>query len=250
MPAARCQPTDRHHDPFTLDPVNNTAGMLSIPRDLWVRSQARLRQDQHSYSIGESFQLPGGSPVGSQDRREPARRAHPLFAQIDFKAVDFINQIDGVKITTNVQLNIVDTKSQWLEPVPTPDGDLALALCAIASQPAAIFPVRSVSSRSSYSTVFLTQYASQAFSARQNLCQPLPGHPHQSDLTRLFNCIKVLNDILATRRYTTIGWQMSLLALLRMDCRSCDRYRIASVNCVIVSLGAVMQSTCRTRLPC
>jgi len=54
------------------------------------------------------------------------------YAQIDFEAfVKFIDQIDGVKITTTerVQLNIVDTKfSQWLEPgTYVLPGDLALA---------------------------------------------------------------------------------------------------------------------------
>jgi len=119
---------------FTLDPVNNTAGMLSIPRDLWVRIPGSdYGKINTAYSIGESFQLPGGGPALAAKTVENLLGV-PIhyYAQIDFKAfVDFINQIDGVKITTTdrVQLNIVDTKfSQWLEPgTYTLTGDLALA---------------------------------------------------------------------------------------------------------------------------
>jgi len=41
---------------FTLDPVNNTAGMLSIPRDLWVKIPgSNYGKINTAYSIGESF---------------------------------------------------------------------------------------------------------------------------------------------------------------------------------------------------
>ena len=65
---------------FTLDPVNNTAGMLSIPRDLWVKIPGSdYNKINTAYSIGERFQLPGGGPApGCQNRRKPARRACAL----------------------------------------------------------------------------------------------------------------------------------------------------------------------------
>ena len=119
---------------FTLDPVNNTAGMLSIPRDLWVKIPGSdYGKINTAYSIGESFQLPGGGPALAAKTVENLLGV-PIhyYAQIDFEAfVSFIDQIDGVKITSTerVQLNIVDTKfSQWLEPgTYTLPGDLALA---------------------------------------------------------------------------------------------------------------------------
>jgi LCP family protein required for cell wall assembly len=119
---------------FTLDPVNNTAGMLSIPRDLWVKIPGSdYGKINTAYSIGESFQLPGGGPALAAKTVENLLGV-PVhyYAQIDFEAfVSFIDQIDGVKITSTerVQLNIVDTQfSQWLEPgTYTLPGDLALA---------------------------------------------------------------------------------------------------------------------------
>ncbi len=119
---------------FTLDPVNNTAGMLSIPRDLWVKIPGSdYGKINTAYSIGESFQLPGGGPALAAKTVENLLGV-PIhyYAQVDFEAfVSFIDQIDGVKITSTdrVQLNIVDTKfSQWLEPgTYVLPGDLALA---------------------------------------------------------------------------------------------------------------------------
>lgn len=119
---------------FTLDPVNNTAGMLSIPRDLWVKIPGSdYNKINTAYSIGERFQLPGGGPALAAKTVENLLGVPVHFyAQVDFKAfVKFVDLIDGVKITTteSVQLNIVDTKfSQWLEPgTYTLTGDLALA---------------------------------------------------------------------------------------------------------------------------
>ena len=119
---------------FTLDPVNNTAGMLSIPRDLWVKIPGSdYGKINTAYSIGESYQLPGGGPALAAKTVENLLGV-PVhyYAQIDFEAfVKFIDLIDGVKITSTerVQLNIVDTQfSQWLEPgTYTLPGDLALA---------------------------------------------------------------------------------------------------------------------------
>lgn len=119
---------------FTLDPVNNTAGMLSIPRDLWVKIPGSdYGKINTAYSIGELYQLPGGGPALAAKTVENLLGV-PIhfYAQINFEAfVSFIDQIDGVKITNteSVQLNIVDTDfSQWLEPgTYVLPGDLALA---------------------------------------------------------------------------------------------------------------------------
>jgi LCP family protein required for cell wall assembly len=48
---------------FTIDPITKTAGMLSIPRDMWVNipgfGYSRINT---AYSSGEGNQLPGGGP--------------------------------------------------------------------------------------------------------------------------------------------------------------------------------------------
>lgn len=120
---------------FTLDPVANTAGMLSIPRDLWVKIPGgNYSKINTAYSVGEIYQLPGGGPALAAKTVENLLGV-PInyYAQIDFGAfVEFIDLIDGVKITPteNVQLNIINTHfSQWIEPgvTVTLPGELALA---------------------------------------------------------------------------------------------------------------------------
>ena len=48
---------------FTLDPVSKTAGMLSIPRDMWVNIPGSgYGRINTAFSIGEGSKLPGGGP--------------------------------------------------------------------------------------------------------------------------------------------------------------------------------------------
>jgi hypothetical protein len=49
---------------FTLDPINRTAGILSIPRDLWVNIPGGYNYGRinTAYQLGEAYQLPGGGP--------------------------------------------------------------------------------------------------------------------------------------------------------------------------------------------
>lgn len=120
---------------FTLDPVSNTAGMISIPRDLWVKIPGgNYAKINTAYSVGEIYQLPGGGPALAAKTVENLLGV-PIdyYAQIDFNAfVEFVDLIEGVKVTPNerVQLNIINTKfSQWIDQgVPvTLNGELALA---------------------------------------------------------------------------------------------------------------------------
>ena len=54
---------------FTMDPVNLTAGMISIPRDLWVKIHgADYGKINTAYSIGEAYKLPGGARPWRQRR--------------------------------------------------------------------------------------------------------------------------------------------------------------------------------------
>jgi polyisoprenyl-teichoic acid--peptidoglycan teichoic acid transferase len=87
---------------LTIDPLNNTAGMISIPRDLWVSipgfENAKINT---AYYLGEVYNLPGGGP-GLAARTVEELLGVPIhyYAQIDFQAfVDFIDHIDGVKVT-------------------------------------------------------------------------------------------------------------------------------------------------------
>jgi LCP family protein required for cell wall assembly len=87
---------------FTLDPLHKTAGMISIPRDLWVSIPGfDYGKINTAYYLGEVFNLPGGG-AGLASRTVEELLGVPVhyYAQIDFQAfVDFIDHIDGVKIT-------------------------------------------------------------------------------------------------------------------------------------------------------
>lgn len=119
---------------FTLDPLNKTAGMVSIPRDLWVTIPGFENERINvAYRLGELYKLPGGGP-GLAMRTVEQLLGVPIqyYAQIDFQAfVSFIDRIEGVKIDipdTILVDPIGDAPPVHLEPgVATLPGDLALA---------------------------------------------------------------------------------------------------------------------------
>ena len=86
---------------FTLDPQTKTAGMLSIPRDLWVS----IPGFQHgkintAYYLGDAYKLPGGGPALAVKTVEQFLGV-PInyYAQVDFGSfVRFIDEIGGVII--------------------------------------------------------------------------------------------------------------------------------------------------------
>lgn len=93
---------------FTLDPVNNTAGMLSIPRDMWVNipgfDHAKINT---AYYLGELYKIPGGGP-GLAVKTVEHFLGVPInyYAQIDFYAfVKFIDALGGLDL--NVPEEIV-----------------------------------------------------------------------------------------------------------------------------------------------
>jgi LCP family protein required for cell wall assembly len=49
---------------FTIDPITKTAGMLSIPRDLWVNIPGfDYGKINTAHALGEAYKLPGGGPA-------------------------------------------------------------------------------------------------------------------------------------------------------------------------------------------
>ena len=87
---------------LTVDPINRTAGMLTIPRDLWVNIPGGFDYGRinTAYSLGESYELPGGGPGLAVDTVEELLGVPiDFYAQVDFGAfVRFIDEIYGVKI--------------------------------------------------------------------------------------------------------------------------------------------------------
>lgn len=86
---------------LTLDPFTKSAGILSIPRDLWVAIPGyKHGKINTAYYLGEAHKLPEGGPGLSVDTVEKFLGV-PInyYAQVDFSAfVKFIDEIGGVKI--------------------------------------------------------------------------------------------------------------------------------------------------------
>ena len=120
---------------FTLDPVAKTAGMLSIPRDLWVSIPGYgYYKINQAYQVGEVNKLPGGGPELAMKTVEHLLGT-PIqyYAQIDFSAfVKFIDEIGGVKVTVpkKIKVDIIgDDRGNILieKGTHTLSGDYALA---------------------------------------------------------------------------------------------------------------------------
>jgi polyisoprenyl-teichoic acid--peptidoglycan teichoic acid transferase len=94
---------------LTLDPLNKTAGILSIPRDMWVAipgfDHGKINT---AYYLGDAYHLPGGGP-GLAVKTVEQFLGVPInyYAQIDFDAfVQFIDEIGGVKIDVPNKITI------------------------------------------------------------------------------------------------------------------------------------------------
>ena len=86
---------------FTIDPLTKTAGMLSIPRDLWVNipgfGYSRINT---AYSSGEGSQLPGGGP-GLAMKTVSQFIGVPVdyYVQVDFKVfTDLVDMLGCIEV--------------------------------------------------------------------------------------------------------------------------------------------------------
>lgn len=86
---------------LTLDPLSQSAGILSVPRDMWVSIPGfKHGKINTAYYLGAAYKLPGGGPGLAVETVEQFLGV-PInyYAQIDFGAfVKFIDEIGGVKI--------------------------------------------------------------------------------------------------------------------------------------------------------
>ena len=86
---------------LTMDPVSRTAGILSIPRDLWVNvpgfDYGKLATANF---IGEIYDLPGGGPgLAIQTVEQLLGIDINYYAVLDFTAFEeFINEIGGIAV--------------------------------------------------------------------------------------------------------------------------------------------------------
>lgn len=94
---------------LTIDPLTKTAGMLSIPRDMWVNiPDFGYNRINTAYSLGENWKLPGGGP-GLAIRTVEDFLGVPIqyYAQIDFLTFErMIDEIGGVRVTPSQTVRI------------------------------------------------------------------------------------------------------------------------------------------------
>jgi polyisoprenyl-teichoic acid--peptidoglycan teichoic acid transferase len=84
---------------LTLDPLTMTAGVLSVPRDLWVNIPGYgYSKINNAYSFGQGDQLPGGGPGLAVKTVENFLGINiDYFAQVDFSTFEtMIDTLGGV----------------------------------------------------------------------------------------------------------------------------------------------------------
>ncbi|GAB4483265.1 MAG: hypothetical protein OHK0031_06410 [Anaerolineales bacterium] len=94
---------------LTIDPQSKTAGMISVPRDLWVNipgfDYAKLNM---AYYYGEANKLPGGGPALASKAVERVLGV-PIhyYAKVDFMTfVYLVNQIGGIDVYVEKKIKI------------------------------------------------------------------------------------------------------------------------------------------------
>ncbi|MCS6907255.1 MAG: LCP family protein [Anaerolineales bacterium] len=119
---------------FTLDPLSKTAGVLNIPRDLWVAIPGfGYGKINTAYQLGEAYKLPGGGPELAMKTVEGLLGVPiQFYAQIDFRAfIRFVDEIGGVKVDIKEPIKVDllgDNTFKKLKPGrQTLNGEIALA---------------------------------------------------------------------------------------------------------------------------
>jgi len=108
---------------LTIDPVALTAGMLSIPRDLWVEIPGyEHNRINTAYFLGEAYKVPGGGPALAMKTVENLMGV-PIqyYAVIEFSAFErMIDEIGGIDVLVKERMKIspIGRTSIWLDAKP------------------------------------------------------------------------------------------------------------------------------------
>jgi polyisoprenyl-teichoic acid--peptidoglycan teichoic acid transferase len=121
----------------TIDPITRQAGMLSIPRDLWVEIPGfDHNRINTAYMLGEAYKLPGGGPALACKTVEGVIGV-PIdyYAVIDFQSFEsVIDEIGGIDVLVEepIKISPIGRLSIRLEAKPYHfDGAEALAYARV-----------------------------------------------------------------------------------------------------------------------
>lgn len=121
----------------SIDPITRQAGMLSIPRDLWVEIPGfGFNRINAAYAFGEGYRLPGGGPALAMQTVENVIGV-PIqyYAVIEFSTFErLIDEIGGIDVLVHqrVKISPIGKMSRWLEAKPYHlDGADALAYARV-----------------------------------------------------------------------------------------------------------------------
>jgi polyisoprenyl-teichoic acid--peptidoglycan teichoic acid transferase len=94
---------------LTIDPTSKTAGILSIPRDMWVNIPGfGYSKINNAFAFGELYKLPGGGPALAMKTVENFLGI-PIqyYAQVDFTAfARMIDDIGGICLDVPVKVKV------------------------------------------------------------------------------------------------------------------------------------------------
>ena len=107
----------------TIDPIAETAGMLSIPRDLWVEIPGfEHNRINTAYFLGEANRLPGGGPALAMDTVENLIGVDVnYYALLEFQTFErMIDELGGVDVLVPEEMKIspIGRQSFWVEAKP------------------------------------------------------------------------------------------------------------------------------------
>lgn len=105
---------------ITIDPITHKAGMLSIPRDLWVDIPGFTHNRINTaYALGEGYRVPGGGPaLAMQTVEDLIGVPITYYMVIDFATFErMIDEIGGIDVlvTQRIKISPIGRLSHWLE---------------------------------------------------------------------------------------------------------------------------------------
>ncbi|MBN2148733.1 MAG: LCP family protein [Anaerolineales bacterium] len=119
---------------MTMNPDTRTAGMLSIPRDLWVNIPGfEYGKINTAYYLGDLYDVEGGGPgLAIRTVEQLLGVEINYYAQIDFVAFErFIDEIGGIEVEVPYEMTVdpigPDNTVTLLSGLQTLDGPTALA---------------------------------------------------------------------------------------------------------------------------